>query len=388
MSNSSVAPFVKWAGGKRQLIPQIKERMPEKYNNYYEPFVGGGAVTFELLPANALINDINKALINAYKQICNAPKVFMKAVNKLDEEMWEDGKEYYYSLREHYNDKLMKAEYDVELAALFVFINKHCFNGLYRVNGKGLFNVPYNNSRRTSVDEEAIMSTSKYLQGVTIIDGDFEVACKDAKKGDFVFLVGPSGAGKSTFIKLILKEIDADEGTITACGYEVTSLSNREIPLFRRKVGTVFQDFRLLPKKTVFENVAFAMEVLHKTPRQIRKQVPQILSLVGISDKAHKYPDELSAGEQQRVAIARAIVNNPTVLIADEPTGNLDPNTAWEIMDLLEQINLRGTTIVMVTHAKDIVDRMKKRVIAIERGKIVRDEEGQYGYKEDTYFAE
>ena len=222
----------------------------------------------------------------------------------------------------------------------------------------------------------------------------------DIKKGDFVFLVGPSGAGKSTFIKLILKEIDADlfvskvifylwnEGTITACGYEVTSLSNREIPLFRRKVGTVFQDFRLLPKKTVFENVAFAMEVLHKTPRQIRKQVPQILSLVGISDKAHKYPDELSAGEQQRVAIARAIVNNPTVLIADEPTGNLDPNTAWEIMDLLEQINLRGTTIVMVTHAKDIVDRMKKRVIAIERGKIVRDEEGQYGYKEDTYFAE
>ena len=210
----------------------------------------------------------------------------------------------------------------------------------------------------------------------------------DIKKGDFVFLVGPSGAGKSTFIKLILKEIDADEGRINACGYEVTNLSNREIPLFRRKVGTVFQDFRLLPRKTVFENVAFAMEVLHKTPRQIRKQVPQILSLVGISDKAHKYPDELSAGEQQRVAIARAIVNNPTVLIADEPTGNLDPSTAWEIMDLLEQINLRGTTIVMVTHAKDIVDQMKKRVIAIERGRIVRDEEGQYGYKEESYFAE
>ena len=210
----------------------------------------------------------------------------------------------------------------------------------------------------------------------------------DIKKGDFVFLVGPSGAGKSTFIKLILKEIDADEGRINACGYEVTNLSNREIPLFRRKVGTVFQDFRLLPRKTVFENVAFAMEVLHKTPRQIRKQVPQILSLVGISDKAHKYPDELSAGEQQRVAVARAIVNNPIVLIADEPTGNLDPSTAWEIMDLLEQINLRGTTIVMVTHAKDIVDQMKKRVIAIENGRIVRDEEGQYGYKEESYFAE
>ena len=218
--------------------------------------------------------------------------------------------------------------------------------------------------------------TKKYRTNIGLDDVSVHI-----NKGDFVFLVGPSGAGKSTFIKLILKEINADEGTIQVGGYEVTALSNRMIPMFRRKVGTVFQDFRLLPKKTVFENVAFAMEVLHKSPRQIRKQVPQILSLVGISDKAHKYPDELSAGEQQRVAIARAIVNNPAVLIADEPTGNLDPDTAWEIMDLLDQINLRGTTIVMVTHAKDIVDRMKKRVIAIEKGRIVRDEAGQYGYK-------
>lgn len=225
--------------------------------------------------------------------------------------------------------------------------------------------------------------TKKYRTNIGLDDVSVHI-----KKGDFVFLVGPSGAGKSTFIKLILKEINADEGTIRVGDYEVTSLSNRQVPQFRRRVGTVFQDFRLLPKKTVFENVAFAMEVLHKTPRQIRKQVPQILSLVGISDKAHKYPDELSAGEQQRVAIARAIVNNPAVLIADEPTGNLDPNTAWEIMDLLDQINLRGTTIVMVTHAKDIVDRMQKRVIAIERGKIVRDEEGQYGYEEENYDAE
>ncbi len=191
MSNLYIAPFVKWAGGKRQLLPQIKERMPEKYNNYYEPFVGGGAVIFELLPANALINDINKALINAYRQICNAPEAFLKAVNKLDKEMWEDGKKYYYSLRDHYNDKLMKAEYDVELAALFVFINKHCFNGLYRVNGKGFFNVPYNNSRIVSADEKAIMEISKYLQGVMIMDGDFEAACKDAKKGDFVFIDSP-----------------------------------------------------------------------------------------------------------------------------------------------------------------------------------------------------
>ena len=223
--------------------------------------------------------------------------------------------------------------------------------------------------------------TKKYRTNIGLDDVSVHI-----NKGDFVFLVGPSGAGKSTFIKLILKEIDADEGTIQVGDFEVTSLSNREIPMFRRKVGTVFQDFRLLPKKTVFENVAFAMEVLHKSPRQIRKQVPQILSLVGISDKAHKYPDELSAGEQQRVAIARAIVNNPTVLIADEPTGNLDPNTAWEIMDLLDQITLRGTTIVMVTHAKDIVDKMKKRVIAIERGRIVRDEQGQYGYKGEESF--
>lgn len=218
--------------------------------------------------------------------------------------------------------------------------------------------------------------TKKYRTNIGLDDVSVHI-----NKGDFVFLVGPSGAGKSTFIKLILKEINADEGTIKVGDFEVTSLSNREIPMFRRKVGTVFQDFRLLPKKTVFENVAFAMEVLHKSQRQIRKQVPQVLSLVGISDKAHKYPDELSAGEQQRVAIARAIVNNPAVLIADEPTGNLDPATAWEIMDLLDQINLRGTTIVMVTHAKDIVDKMKKRVIAIEWGRIVRDEQGQYGYR-------
>lgn len=191
MSNSCIAPFVKWAGGKRQLLPQIKERMPETYNHYYEPFVGGGAVIFELLPANALINDINKALINVYRQICNVPEAFLQAVNKLDKEMWEDGKKYYYSLRDHYNDKLMRAEFDVELAALFVFINKHCFNGLYRVNVKGLFNVPYNNSRIASVDGKAILEISKYLQDVVIMDGDFETACKGAKKGDFVFIDSP-----------------------------------------------------------------------------------------------------------------------------------------------------------------------------------------------------
>ena len=206
MSNSSVAPFVKWAGGKRQLIPQIRERMPEKYNDYYEPFVGGGAVIFDLLPANALINDINKALINTYRTICNESDAFLKEVNRLDNDMWEDGKKYYYSIREHYNDKLMRSEYDVELAALFVFINKHCFNGLYRVNGKGLFNVPYNNSRRVSVDENVIIATSEYLRGVTIIDGDFEQACKNAKKGDFVFIDSPYAPLNPTSFESYTKE--------------------------------------------------------------------------------------------------------------------------------------------------------------------------------------
>lgn len=206
MSNSNIAPFVKWAGGKRQLLSQIKTRMPETYHHYYEPFVGGGAVIFELQPANALINDINRALMNTYEQICNVPDEFLRAVNRFDEEIWEDGKAYYYSLRERYNDKLMKEEYDVELAALFVFMNKHCFNGLYRVNGKGLFNVPYNNSRRASVNEEAIRDISKYLQKITIEKGDFENACADAGKGDFVFLDSPYAPLNPTSFESYTKE--------------------------------------------------------------------------------------------------------------------------------------------------------------------------------------
>ena len=202
-------------------------------------------------------------------------------------------------------------------------------------------------------------------------------------KGNFVFLVGPSGAGKSTFIRLILKELEPDKGNICINGMQVNTLPNRLIPQLRRSIGIVFQDFRLLPNKTVFENVAFAMEITHQSARNIRRQVPQVLSLVGISNKANMYPNQLAGGEQQRVAIARALVNNPTVLIADEPTGNLDPDNSWEIMRLLEQINIRGTTVLMVTHAKDIVDKMNKRVIAIENGRIVRDEYGDYGYKEE-----
>ena len=193
----------------------------------------------------------------------------------------------------------------------------------------------------------------------------------DIEKGDFVFLVGPSGAGKSTFIKLILKEIDADEGSILVDDREVTQLSNREIPELRRMIGTVFQDFRLLPKKTVFENVAFAMEVLHKSKRQIRKQVPQILSLVGITDKADKYPDELSAGEQQRVAIARAIINNPMVLIADEPTGNLDPQTGQQIVSLLHHICETGTAVIMTTHNLNLVEEFPGRILKCEDKSLV-----------------
>ena len=201
-------------------------------------------------------------------------------------------------------------------------------------------------------------------------------------EGEFVFVVGDSGSGKSTLIKLLLKELEPTSGTIVINDKILSQIPRRQIPRFRRNVGCVFQDFRLLPKKTVYENVAFAMEIIHQPKKLIKKYVPQVLSMVGIASKANKYPDELSAGEQQRVAIARAIVNRPRILIADEPTGNLDPDTAWEIMQLLDQINKRGTTILMVTHAKDIVDKMGKRVIAIEKGRIVRDEFGLYGYAE------
>ena len=195
------------------------------------------------------------------------------------------------------------------------------------------------------------------------------------EKGEFVFLVGSSAAGKSTIIKLIMKEEDATEGSIVINGIDVCDLRRKEVPYYRRTIGVVFQDYRLLPNKTVQENVAYAMEIIGASRKEIRKNVPAVLAMVGLNHKAKMYPKQLSGGEQQRVAIARAIVNNPVVLIADEPTGNLDPDTATEIMELLEDINRRGTTIVMATHAENIVNRMQKRVIVVEKGSITRDEE-------------
>lgn len=194
------------------------------------------------------------------------------------------------------------------------------------------------------------------------------------EKGEFAFLVGPSGSGKSTLIKMILKEEEADKGNIIINGKDITFLKQKRVPFLRRSMGIVFQDFRLLPDKTVYENVAFAMYIVNATSRHIRRQVPMVLSLVGLSGKDKCYPDELSGGEQQRVALARALVNNPSMIIADEPTGNLDPVTAWDIMNLLNDINARGTTVVMATHARDIVNKMRKRVIQIEKGVIVRDD--------------
>lgn len=216
--------------------------------------------------------------------------------------------------------------------------------------------------------------SKKYGTGTVAVDNaNFTI-----EKGEFAFLIGNSGCGKSTIIKMMLKEEEPSAGNIFINGRDITKIKPSKVPYLRRSMGIVFQDFRLLPDKTVYENVAFAMYVVRASQKHIKRQVPMVLSLVGLSQKAKMYPNELSGGEQQRVALARAIVNNPSMLIADEPTGNLDPNTAWDIMELLNDINLRGTTVVVATHAKDIVDKMNRRVIRIEHGNIVRDEKGGY----------
>lgn len=197
--------------------------------------------------------------------------------------------------------------------------------------------------------------------------------------GEFVFIVGASGAGKSTFIKLLLKEIEPTAGQIIVNNTDLSAMKRKHIPYYRRNLGVVFQDFRLLPDKTVYDNVAFAMEIVEASKKEIRRQVPAVLGLVGLASKANAYPHELSGGEQQRTSLARALVNNPSILIADEPTGNLDPATAKEIMKIINVINHRGTTVIMATHAKEIVNAMKKRVITFRKGMIVSDQEkGEY----------
>ncbi|MBD7985135.1 cell division ATP-binding protein FtsE [Sporosarcina sp. Sa2YVA2] len=218
----------------------------------------------------------------------------------------------------------------------------------------------------------------KYPNGVVAANG---INVKIAR-GEFVYVVGPSGAGKSTFIKMMYREETPTSGSIMINSINLATLRSKRVPYLRRQIGVVFQDFKLLPKLNVYENVAFALEVIEETPKQIRKKVNDVLALVGLTQKARMFPNELSGGEQQRVSIARSIVNSPKVVIADEPTGNLDPDTSWDIMKIFEQINSRGTTIVMATHNKEIVNTIRHRVIVVEGGMITRDEyEGVYGYE-------
>ena len=226
---------------------------------------------------------------------------------------------------------------------------------------------------------EMMNVTKKYNKGITAIN-NLSIQIKD---GEFVYVVGPSGAGKSTFIKMMYREEKATKGRIRVGKYDLMKIRDRQIPYLRRYVGVVFQDFKLLQHKTVYENVAYAMEVIEKSPREIKRRVEDVLELVNLKHRMSNFPNELSGGEQQRVAIARAIVNTPGILIADEPTGNLDPETSMEIMDILERINEQGTTIVMATHNSQIVNEKKHRVLAIESGQIVRDQEqGEYGYED------
>ena len=221
--------------------------------------------------------------------------------------------------------------------------------------------------------------SKEFKNGLRALDGvDIKV-----DNGEFVFIVGVSGAGKSTLVKLILKELEPTTGKLLVNDTDLSQMKRKEIPFYRRGIGVVFQDFRLLPEKTVYENVAFAMEVVEAGRKEIRRQVPAVLGMVGLAAKANSFPGQLSGGEQQRTALARALVNNPSILIADEPTGNLDRVTAGEIMKIINLINHRGTTVIMATHALEIVNSMKKRVITFQKGKIVSDDaEGEYFFED------
>ena len=227
----------------------------------------------------------------------------------------------------------------------------------------------------------ALDAVSKQYQ--TGVDALKDVSLR-IEQGEFVFVVGKSGSGKSTFIKLLLKELDPTSGKLYIAGRLVNKLRRKQVPLYRRNIGVVFQDFRLLKDRTVFENIAFAQRIIGRNKREIIRNVSTMLTIVGLTEKADAYPHELSGGEQQRVAIARALVNQPTILLADEPTGNLDPQNAWEIMMLLQEVNKMGTTVVVVTHNNDIVDIMQKRVVTLEEGRVIRDDKkGGYEYERD-----
>ena len=217
----------------------------------------------------------------------------------------------------------------------------------------------------------------KYSNGTTAIRN----ISVEIDQGEFVYVVGPSGAGKSTFIRLMYREEKATKGNLTVAGHDLMKIKNKEVPYLRREIGIVFQDYKLLPKKTVYENVPYAMQVIGRRPREIKKRVMEVLDLVGLKHKVRVFPSELSGGEQQRVSIARAIVNTPKVLIADEPTGNLDPENSWEIMKLLDRINAQGTTVVMATHNSTIVNTIRHRVIAIENGRIIREKSPAFQIK-------
>lgn len=218
----------------------------------------------------------------------------------------------------------------------------------------------------------------KYPNGIVALNGiNVEI-----KQGEFVYIVGPSGAGKSTFIKMMYREERPTSGHMLVNGVDLAKIKRKNVPILRRQIGVVFQDFKLLPRLNVYENVAFALEVIEEKPESIRKRVLEVLDMVGLKHKARMFPRELSGGEQQRISVARSIVNKPKVVIADEPTGNLDPETSWDIMNLFERINASGTTILMATHNREIVNTMRHRVIAIEGGLIARDEAGgDYGYE-------
>ncbi len=221
--------------------------------------------------------------------------------------------------------------------------------------------------------------TKEYSKGISALNGvDLKI-----EKGEFVFIVGDSGSGKSTLIKLIMKELEPTEGSIIVNGYDLSRMRHRKVPLYRRNIGVVFQDFRLLKDRNIYENIAFAQRVTETSAKVIKKKVPAALSLVGLAQKYKAFPKELSGGEQQRVAIARAIVNEPAILLADEPTGNLDPTNSWEIMKLLEEANQRGTTVLVVTHNQEIVNEMKKRVVTMKKGVIVSDEQ-KGGYNNEN----